>query len=130
MSAIIYDARRIKAFESMQELGRRTGMSREYIDELWKDIITHGDLMKEFVYYLDYHTFLDEIRVEGYGMTDLYMWLLRQYSIRRDYGKNGGECNKEALVLDTFWHMVRMKEQPATYVKLLEDGFGQGMDQL
>lgn len=130
MSGIIYDARRVKAYNCIQELGNLTGKPQAYIDELWKSMVIHGDLMKEFVYYLDNHTFLDDIKVEGYGLTDLYMWLIRQYNVKVDYGKNGEGCDKEALVLDTFWHMVKMKEQPDTYVKLLEDGFGLGMDQL
>lgn len=130
MSAIIYDARRIKAYEYIQQLGRLTGKSEKYIEALWKEILQHGDLMKEYMYYLEYHTFLDEIKVEGYGVTDLYMWLIRRFNLQIDYGKNEADCNKEALVLDTFWHMAKMKEHPEEYVKQLEDGFGLGMDQL
>lgn len=130
MSAIIYDARRIKAFEYLQELGEITGKTQEFIDELWKMILPHGDLMEEYMYYLDHQTFLNKINIEGYGMTDLYMWLIRRFNLMIDYGKNEKDCNKEALVLDTFWHMAKMKEHPEDYVKQLEDGFGLGMDQL
>lgn len=130
MSAIIYDARRVKAFEYLQELGEMTGKTQEYIDSLWKTIIQHGDLMEEYTYYLDHHTFLDKLQIEGYGMTDLYMWLLRQDNLKMDYGKNGKACDKEALVLDTFWHMGQMKKDAAPYIRQLESGFGMGMDQL
>lgn len=130
MGTIIYDARRMKAYESMQAMGRATGKTQEYIDALWKAIVVDGDLIKEYIYYLDYHTFLDGIHIEGYGLTDLYMWLLRQYSITQDYGKNEETCNKEALVLDAFWHMIKMREHPGEYVRRLENGFGLGMDQM
>lgn len=130
MGAIIYDARRIKAYEFMQELGKVAEKSQEFIDELWKSILAEGDLLKEYMYYLDNHTFLDEIKVNGYGMTDLYMWLLRQNNLKNDYGKNNESCNKETLVFDTFWHMDRMIKDPQTYITKLEDDFGIGMDQM
>lgn len=130
MSTIIYDARRVKAYEYIRELGEITGKPVEFTDALWKELLQHGDLMEEYMYYLDHHTFLDKIKIEGYGMTDLYMWLIRRFNLMIDYGKNEEDCNKEALVLDTFWHMAKMKEHPKEYVKQLEDGFGLGMDQL
>lgn len=130
MGTIIYDARRIKAYEGMQELGKISGKSQTYIDELWKNIVTNGDLMKEYIYYLEHHTFLDELHVEGYGLTDIYMWLIHRYNIMQDYGKNGEDCNKEAVVLDAFCYMIKLREDPLKYVKLLENGFGQGMDQI
>ncbi len=130
MGGIIYDARRIKAYEYMQGLGAMTGKPQDFIDSLWKEIVMDGDLMKEFAYYLDHHTFLNEFKVNGYGLLDLYMWLMRRYNFLHDYGRNDGNCDKEALVLDTFWHMVKMKDNPEEYEKQLEDGFGLGMDQM
>jgi hypothetical protein len=62
--------------------------------------------------------------VEGYGLTDIYMWLLNQHNIMQDYGKNGPECDKEALVLDTFWTMVEFKKNPEVYRKRLSRGWG------
>lgn len=129
MSAIIYDARRIKAFERLQELGQYTGKTKKEIDTLWMELVMDGALMKEFAYYLDHHCILGELQCEGYGLTDLYMWLLRQYTIRQDYGKTDDTCSKEALVLDSFSLMVEMRKDPEKYVKLLNDGFGMGMDQ-
>ena len=130
MGGIIYDARRIKAYEYLQELGKLTGKSQDFIDELWRMILQNGDLMEEYMYYIDHHTFLDEIKIEGYGLSDIYMWLIRRFNLMIDYGKNEADCNKEALVLDTFWHMGQMKVHPVEYRKRLEDGFDQGMDQL
>lgn len=124
MNTIIYDARRIKAYERMQELGEYTGKDKEFIEKLWKALILDGDLMREFVYYLDNHTLSDELKCRGYGLTDLYVWLLERHNLMQDYGKNGAACNKEALVLDTFWMMVEMQKDPDTYVKRLNGGLG------
>lgn len=124
MSAILYDARRIKAYERMQELGASTGKTQEYIDELWRELISDGGLMKEFTYYLDNHMLLDELKCEGYGLTDLYVWLLQRYNLIQDYGKNNEDCNKDALVLDAFSMMAAMKRNPAEYIRRLNGGLG------
>lgn len=124
MGAIIYDARRIKAYERIRELGEYAGKDQTVIDALWKELVLDGELMKEFIYYLDYHTFLDEVKCRGNGLTDLYVWLLKRYNLMQDSGKNGADCNKEALVLDAFSMMVDMKKNPEAYTKRLNDGLG------
>lgn len=128
MGTIIYDARRIKAYERMQELAQFTGRDAAFIEELWRELVLDGNLMKEFVYYLDHHTLLDEMKCEGYGLTDLYFWLLQRDNLMQDYGKNNADCNKEGLVLDAFWMMTEMKKDPQKYVKILNSEMGMGMD--
>lgn len=128
MSGIIYDARRIKAYEKLMELGQIVGKSQEFLEALWKAMVFDGELMAEFTYYLDYHAFLDEMKCEGYGLTDMYMWLMGRYNLMQDYGKNDQSCGKDALVLDAFYHMTEMKKQPEEYIRRLNDDFGLGMD--
>lgn len=124
MNTIIYDARRIKAYEKIQELGVYASKDEMFIEQLWKELVSDGDLMKEFTYYLDHHALLDEMKCEGYALTDLYVWLLQRYNLMQDYGKNNADCNKEALVLDTFGMMAAMKKNPQEYVKRLNSGLG------
>ena len=94
MNTIIYDARRVKALGRLQELAAYTGREEAFVESLWKELVADGDFMKEFVYYLDNHTFLDELKCEGYGLTDLYVWMLERYNLMQDYGKNGPDCDK------------------------------------
>ncbi len=124
MNTIIYDARRVKALGRLQELAAYTGREEAFVESLWKELVADGDFMKEFVYYLDNHTFLDELKCEGYGLTDLYVWMLERYNLMQDYGKNGPDCDKEGLVLDTFHLMAEMRKNPEAYIKWLEGGFG------
>lgn len=119
MGSIIYDARRIKAYSRLQELGEYAEKSSDYIDSLWQGLLQDDMLMKEFMYYLDNHSLLDEIRCEGYGLTDLYVWHIGLYNLYREIGKNPEECNKEGVVLDSFMTMIEMKKNPEEYVRRL-----------
>lgn len=124
MSGIIYDARRIKAYEKIKNLGEYAGKTEEYINNLWTEIVMDSELMEEFMYYLDHHTLLDRMKCMGYGLTDLYVWNMRSFDLKRDSGKNTADCNKEALVLDTFRSMIEMKKNPEAYVEKLTSGMG------
>ncbi|MCM1092100.1 MAG: hypothetical protein NC092_09315 [Butyrivibrio sp.] len=128
MNGIVYDARRIKAYEGLQALGEYAGKDSAWLDRLWAGIMADNRLMKEFMYYLDHHGFLDELKCEGYALTDLYVWQMDRYNLVREVGKNTEMCNKEAMVLNAFYTMLRMQENPAVYVRRLTSG--EGMDQL
>ncbi len=125
---IILDTRRMKAYEALKELGSYSGKEEDYIESLWMELISDDELMSEFMYYLDKHSIYGEISCEGYTLTDLYFYNLRQYEIHQDIGKNYADCDKEALVLDTFTDMALMKKEPRKYVKKLE--FDPGMDMM
>lgn len=128
MSGILYDARRIKAYEAFLNLGEYAGKDSEWLKALWEELVSDSGLMKEFMYYLDHHTLLDEVKCEGYALTDLYVWQMDRYNLVRDIGKNTSVCNKEAMVLNAFRTMVDMKKDPDTYLRRLTAGIG--MDQL
>ena len=84
--------------------------------------------MKEFMYYLDHHTFCDEDVCNGYSLSDLYVWQMDRYNLIRDIGKNTVCCNKEAMVLNTFQTMLNLKKDPVTWVRRISAG--EGMEQL
>lgn len=125
---IMYDARRVKAYEGLRALGEYAGKDLSWLDGLWTELVSDSMLMKEFMYYLDHHTFLDEAKCSGYGLTDLYVWQMDRYNLIRDIGKNTSACNKEAMVLNAFRTMIDMQKEPETYLKRLTAGIG--MDQL
>lgn len=126
--SIVYDARRIKAYEGLLALGEYAGKDLEWLGTLWTELVSDSGLMKEFMYYLDHHTFLDETKCSGYGLTDLYVWQMDRYNLIRDIGKNTSTCNKEAMVLNAFKTMIDMQKEPEAYLKRLTAGIG--MDQL
>ncbi len=128
MNGIIYDARKIKAYECLLALGKYAGKEEQWLGVLWECLLSDKGQMREFMYYLDHHTFCDEDRCKGYGLTDLYVWQMDRYNLIRDIGKNTECCNKEAMVLNAFRAMQQMKKDPDTYLRRLTSG--EGMDQM
>lgn len=128
MRGILYDARKVMAYQGLLQLGEYAGKSKEFIESLWAELILDQDLVKEFMYYLDHHTLLDKAKCRGYGLTDLYVWQMDRYNLIREIGKNTSGCNKEAMVLNAFRTMIDMKKDPDIYMERLTRGTG--MDEL
>ena len=121
MSGIIYDARLIKAMEGLQILGEYVGEEQSFIDELWSGLIMDSEMMTEFVYYLDNHCILDRVKVQGYGLSDMYFHLMWQYNVMHDLGKNNSDCDKERIMLHAFADVMAMKKEPEKYISRFDD---------
>lgn len=127
MAGILYDARRIKAYEGLLALGEIADETRQWCDELWEELVFDTELLEELVFFMEHHCLKDKVRCEGYGLTDLYIWQMNRYNIIDDSGKNTDACNKDRMVLHAFRDMIDMKKEPAVYVKRMT--MGRGMDQ-
>lgn len=128
MNGIIYDARRVMAYEALTNLGDYAGKESAWLDELWKGLVEDAEQMTEFMYYLDHHTFRDRDKCCGYGLSDLYVWQMDRYNLVREIGKNTVGCNKEAMVLNAFRTMQNLKANPEVWLKRITSG--EGMDQI
>ncbi len=124
MSYIIYDSRLIKTLECLKDLAAFAGKDDNFVDKLWSGLSENAELMNEFIYYLENHTFKDKYKIHGYGLTDLYFFNMRNFEIKQDLGKDYGAGNKESLALDTFMMMIEMKSDPDRYLKWLDQGPG------
>ena len=124
MSHIILDSEKIKVYESLKMLCEYSEKSGEWCDGLWLDMLTDHELYEEFVYYLENHSLADHMQVEGYSLTDFYVWQIDRYNLVSDSGKNTGVCNKEEMVLESFKTMAEMKKNPEYYKRKLSDGSG------
>ncbi len=128
MQGILYDARKVKAYEYLLALGEYAGQDSGWIGELWSDLLAEPELYGEMVYYLERHVFLDAFKFRGYSLTDLYVWQMNKYNLIKDLGKNTAECNKETMVLRSFRTMLDLMRSPEEYLKRL--GGDRGMDRL
>lgn len=127
MAAILYDARRVKAYEGLMALGGTAGEPQEWCNALWEELICDRELYEELVFYLEHHYIMDKVHCAGYGLTDLYIWQMDRYNIIGDSGKNTEACNKDRMVLQAFRDMADMKKDPEAFVKRMT--LGRGMDQ-
>ena len=124
MAGILYDARRIKAYERLLALGETAGETRQWCEALWEELVFDSELTDELVFYLEHHSLRDKVHCEGYGLTDLYIWQMNRYNLIKDTGKNSRTCNKEKMAMQAFRTMADMKKEPSRYEKKLAEDSG------
>lgn len=123
---ILYDARKVKAYEGLLAVGESAGLSGEWCDRLWAEVVNSEELYEELVFYLEHRSLTEKVKCCGYSLIDLYVWQMNRYNIIGDSGKNTAACNKDRMVLKAFYDMVEMQKDPDSFVKKLTEG--RGMD--
>lgn len=128
MQGILYDATKVKICQAFYEICEYAELSKEWVDELWRDTLIHKEIYDEMVYYIEHHTFQDHVKVCGYTLCDLYVWQMNRYNLIKDTGKNPRSCNKEKMAMQAFRTMIELIKNPEEYSRRLE--YGQGTDKL
>ena len=126
MAGILYDARKVKAYEGLLELGKIAEETESWCEALWEELLFSPDLLDELVFYLEHHYLPERVKCCGYSLIDLFVWQMNKYNIIGDSGKNTDACNKDRMVLKAFYDMVQMRKEPESFVKKLTEG--RGMD--
>lgn len=136
MQPIIIASEKLKLYKELCRLCEFVGYTDEWRDRFWEDLLQEEEIYKEFLYYMEHQDFLDEYKVEGMSVLDIFVWQMRKFNLRLDRGKNGEECDKMAMLLETFRYMIDMKRKEESPEK--SDGQGcrwsmemrNGMDEL
>ena len=128
MANIILDPRKLKAFEWLSCICSDLGKDENFQAYVWEGILESDDLFNELLYFIDNHTILDKVCVQGYSMTDIYVYSLENNNLFFDTGKNTLNCNKDEMVLNTFKVMIDLMRDPERTITKLEEG--RGMDKM
>lgn len=128
MANIILDSRKLMVYEDLKYLCDFTGKPQIFCDKLWDELMNKSDLYDEFIYYIDNHCINDKLNVNGYSLTDLFVYMLGRHNLYNDTGKNTAECNKESMILECFMGMAELMNNPDEYIKRLNSG--RNMDKL
>lgn len=128
MKQIIISEEKIRFYHCLEEMCQYVQYTPEWRDAFWEELLKNPPIYQEFLYYLEHQDFLGEYQVDGYSVLDIFVWIMRRYNIRTDKGRNGTECDKTALLLDTFRMMLDMKENGTAIEWAME--MKNGMDEL
>ena len=128
MSSIIIASEKLKLYSYLEEMCKYVSYSDEWRDTFWNRLLNNEAVYQEYLYYADNHDFLLNTKVDGYSVIDILIWEMRKYNIRTDKGKNGADCDKEAMGLESFSTMLDMIDNSAKIEWSME--MRNGMDEL
>ncbi|MCI8373027.1 MAG: hypothetical protein HFI75_11665 [Lachnospiraceae bacterium] len=122
--SIIYDASKLKVFELLGQLCEYTNKTANWKETFWSGLLQDPHVYEEFLYYLEHHNLAGNYTIAGYSIIDLFVWQLDCYNLSADQGKIDARCNKEELILNAFYHMLKMRDHEEEYIKKFQNGLG------
>lgn len=124
---IIYSAGKIKTYENLKALAAYVGETQEFVEELWKYMVFDDELIEEFNYFIANHSLKGKACCGEYSLIDIYFNQMCKYNLFHDLGKNPYGCDKDRLVLRSFYKLVKMRQDP-NYAFNFEKEEDSGMD--
>lgn len=100
---------------------------QEFYDAFWQRLLKHGDILAEFVYYMEHQDFLCRAKVADKSVVDIMVWQVDHFKATLDQGYDM-RCNKDKMILLAFDTMTKMAEDPQPYVTRMEGESGQDFE--
>lgn len=114
----------VQTFQFACALCENSKKDHAYLADFWNRMMAHADVYEEFQYYLHHQDYLCHVTIGGYTITDLIIWQLDHFKAELDKDKSALKENSDYKVLNAFDLLLRMKENPAHYIKALEHDTG------
>jgi len=114
----------MQAFQFAQALCHNSNKDNTYLADFWNRMMEHADVFEEFQYYLLHQDYLCLVNVGGYTITDIIIWQLDHFKAELDKDKSALKGNSDYKILNAFDLLLRMKENPAHYIKAMENDTG------
>lgn len=99
------------------------GENQEFYDDFWKRLLAHPDILAEFIYFKEHQEFACKKKVAGRTVVDIMIWQIDHFKAHLDRSPDM-RCNKDKMVLYAFDTMMKMTENPETYVVKMEGETG------
>lgn len=108
----------------VRRLAAQAGESEEYAQDLWKRIQSSDGVLRELAYYHDYGNFWGKYQVAGYTLADILVWQVDHFKAYLDRREEVNRWHPERLLLHTVDVMLRMEQDPETFVRKLQGETG------
>ncbi len=86
-----------------------------YYDQITAQLLACPDILEEFDHYRLHKEFLDQVKIEGYGITDILVWQIDHFKSHMDRGEYNMQSDPDHMILMAFETMLKMKKDPTPY---------------
>ncbi len=100
------------------------GEGQAFYDGFWRRLVQDGNILAEFVYYMEHGDFACCTKVAGRTVVDVMVWQIDHFKANLDRGQEDMRCNKDKMVLHAFDTMTKMALDPQPYLAKMETETG------
>ena len=123
MIEIAFNTEKFRAYQRVIELCNFTYQDNAWMEEFWLSLIRTPEIYEEWVYYMNNDNFLGKYRISDYNIFDIYVWQVNQFKYFLSYACDGC-CQGAYILLKTFDFLLKMNENPNTYIRIFEEKTG------
>ena len=100
-----------------EELVKRAGISDTgFTDWFINALGEHPEIRDEYVYYLEHGSYSCAYTIEGCSIADIIIWQMDNFKALLDNAEAQNKSNPYKMTLLGFDTMMKMAEDPATYI--------------
>lgn len=113
MRQIIVAQEKLKLYDRLSGMCEAAGYVLQWQDTFWMRLLGAPQVYREFLYYAEHQDFLCSCKIDGYSIIDIFVCQMRKYNICAQRGASASDCDKIAVLLESFSTMLDMKEKGA-----------------
>lgn len=117
-----YDRKEIEQW--VRTLGESAKEEEAFLDTLAWALAREPEVAEEFACYVKTGNFPCKAQVDGYTVVDIMIWQMDHFKAEMDRGKYEMKNNSGKMVLRAFDTLLKMKEQPERYKRLMQSETG------
>lgn len=105
--------------EFVHSLCSYAGEDGSFCEDFWCRLQADAEIYEEFKSFMQKGDFACKAKVRGYTVVDIMVWQMDHFKARLDRDNSGTRQNGDRMVLLAFDTLLKMKQNPESYLEKL-----------
>lgn len=106
--------------EYIGKLCENAGEDQSFVRDFYERLTKDEEILQEFVFYMESGNFACRAKVCDYTVVDVMVWQIDHFKAWLDRDTTGTKQNKDKMLLNAFDILMKMKQDPETYVRKMQ----------
>ena len=106
--------------EYIDRLCENAGEDQSFAEDFYDGLTADQEILQEFVSYMERGKFACRAKVCDYTVVDVMIWQIDHFKAWLDRDTTGTKQNKDKMLLNAFDILLKMKQNPESYIQKMQ----------
>ena len=106
--------------EYIDRLCENAGDDQSFAEDFYERLTADQEILQEFVSYMESGNFACREKVCDYTVVDVMVWQIDHFKAWLDRDTTGTKQNKDKMLLNAFDILLKMKQNPESYIQKMQ----------
>ncbi len=106
--------------EYIDRLCENAGEDQSFAEDFYERLTADQEILQEFVSYMESGNFACRAKVCDYTVVDVMIWQIDHFKAWLDRDTTGTKQNKDKMLLNAFDILLKMKQNPESYIQKMQ----------